>query len=149
MGEPQLLLVSDTCGALWPVDRLASGGVCSQISPWLFPGSLWGLSHPWPFSREVPCSRTCLSSSVRSCNSSSPHRLFSRLCLVDREPEIDLRHKKDDQGNKTKGCSVSAAAGVAYRQTRVYFIRWVSEPTCWVPSSSFPDIRRLERYLIK
>lgn len=43
MGEPHLLLVPDTCGALWPIDRLASGGVCSQISPWLFPGSLWGL----------------------------------------------------------------------------------------------------------
>lgn len=62
------------------------------------------------------------------------------LCLVDREQEIDLN---DDQGNKTKGCSVSAAASVAYRQTRVYFIRWVSEPTCWVPSSSLPDVRRL------
>lgn len=90
-----------------------------------------------------------LSSSVRSCNSSSPHRLFSQLCLVDREPEIDLRHKNDDQGNKAKGCSVSAGASVAYRQIRVYFIRWVSEPTCWVSSSSFPEVRRLERYLIK
>lgn len=68
------------------------------------------------------------------------------LCLVDREQEIDLN---DDQGNKTKGCSVSAAASVAYRQTRLYFIRWVSEPTCWVPSSSLPDVRRLVSYLIK
>lgn len=32
--------------------------------------------------------------------------VFSWLCLVDREPGIDLRHKNDDQGNKTKGCSI-------------------------------------------
>lgn len=137
MGEPHLLLVPDTCGALWPIDRLASGGVCSQISPWLFPGLLWGLPIRGLFLEKYLARGTSLSSSDRSCNSSSPHELFSWLCLVDCEPEIDLKHKNDDQGNKTKGRSVSAAASIAYSQTMVYFIRWVSKPTCWVSSSSF------------
>lgn len=100
-GEPHLLLVPDTCGALWPVDRLASGGVCSQISPWLFPGSLWGLPIRGLFLEKYLARGTSLSSSDHSCNSSTPHQLFSWLCLVDCEPEIDLRHKNDDQGNKT------------------------------------------------
>lgn len=135
------------CGRLiaWPA------GACVHRFPHGFsPGSLWGLPIRGLFLEKYLARGTSLSSSDHSCNSSTPHQLFSWLCLVYCEPEIDLRHKNDDQGNKTKGCSISASSQYCLQSDNGLFhkVGFLGPPVGFL-LHLLSDVRRLERYLIK